>query len=119
MAQGKPYTLKSGKGSTNYGKQVQVVTDNKGERYPLSVLEFNPDKVKLHPTQKPLNMFEYFIKTYTNENELVLDNCIGSGTTAIACMQTNRNFIGIELEPKYVEIANKRIKEFTQQQQLV
>jgi site-specific DNA-methyltransferase (adenine-specific) len=73
----------------------------------------------LHPTQKPVALFEYLIKTYTNEGELVLDNCIGSGTTAIACMQTNRNFIGIELEPKYVDIANKRIEEFTHQLSLV
>ena len=110
MRVGKPYAIKSGKGSSNYGKQESVVTENKGERYPLSVIGFNPNK-GFHPTQKPVALFEYLIKTYTNENETVLDNCIGSGTTAIACLNTNRNFIGIEQEQKYVDIANERIAE--------
>lgn len=70
---------------------------------------------KEHPTQKPVALFEYLIKTYTNEGETVLDNCIGSGTTAIACINTGRNFIGIEKEPKYVDISNKRIKEAREQ----
>ena len=65
--------------------------------------------------KKPVELFEYLIKTYTNEGDLVLDNCIGSGTTAIAAMNTNRNYIGIEKEQKYVDIANKRIKESKQQ----
>ena len=65
----------------------------------------------MHPTQKPVPLLEYLIKTYTNEGETVLDNCIGSGTTAIACMNTSRNFIGFEMDQKYYEIANKRIKE--------
>jgi site-specific DNA-methyltransferase (adenine-specific) len=68
---------------------------------------------KEHPTQKPVALFEYLIKTYTNEGELVLDNCAGSGTTAIACLRTNRNYILIEQETKYCDIANKRIAEFT------
>jgi site-specific DNA-methyltransferase (adenine-specific) len=82
-------------------------------RYPRNVIYFNKEhrKQRYHPTQKPVALFEYLIKTYTNENELVLDNCIGSGTTAIACMQTNRNFIGMELEPKYCEIAIQRLNE--------
>ena len=79
--------------------------------YPKSILEFGSENGKLHPTQKPVALFEYLIKTYTNENELVLDNCIGSGTTAIACINTNRNFIGIEKDDKYFEIAKKRIEE--------
>ncbi len=92
--------------------------------YPKSILTFripiNLDKDgNLHPTQKPVALFGYLIKTYTNGGELVLDNCIGSGTTAIACMQTNRNFIGIEIEPKYVEIANKRIEDFYKQECLL
>ncbi len=90
--------------------------------YPVNILEI-PNcankKENNHPTQKPVALFEYLIKTYTNENELVLDNCIGSGTTAIACLETNRNFIGMELEPKYVDIANKRIEEYTKQLTLV
>lgn len=76
--------------------------------YPINILEFaNEDG--LHPTQKPVALLEYLIKTYTNEGETVLDNCMGSGSTGVACMNTNRNFIGIELDEKYFEIAKERI----------
>lgn len=78
--------------------------------YPNSVKRFNMQR-GLHPTQKPVALFEYLIKTYTNEGETVLDNTIGSGTTAVAAIITGRNFIGIEREPEYIEIANKRIEE--------
>ena len=78
--------------------------------YPTNVLEFNTD-IGLHPTQKPVALFEYLIKTYTNEGETVLDNCMGSGTTGVACKNLNRNFIGIELDPEYFKIAEKRINE--------
>ena len=64
---------------------------------------------KVHQTQKPVALFEYLIKTYTNENETVLDNCMGSGTTAIACLNTNRNYIGFELDETYFNLANERI----------
>ena len=64
---------------------------------------------KVHPTQKPVALFEYLIRTYTNENETILDNCMGSGTTAIACINTNRNFIGFELDENYFDLANERI----------
>jgi len=86
-------------------------------RYPSSIQYFNNrDKDRgMHPTQKPVALFEYLIKTYTNEGDLVLDNCIGSGTTAIACIKANRRFIGMELEQKYVDIANKRIGEVKQE----
>jgi site-specific DNA-methyltransferase (adenine-specific) len=81
-----------------------------GENYPKNILEFPSEINKtVHPTQKPVALFEYLIKTYTNEGDLVLDNCIGSGTTAIAAINTKRNFIGIEKEQKYVDIANERI----------
>ena len=84
------------------------------ERYPTSILKFNTEKNKSkHPTQKPVKLFEYLIKTYSNEGDLILDNCIGSGTTAIACKRTNRRFIGIEKEQKYVDIANKRLSQQT------
>ena len=90
------------------------------ERYPTSIIKFNTEKNKSqHPTQKPIKLFEYLIKTYTNEEDLVLDNCIGSGTTAIACLNTNRNFIGFELEKKYVDIANKRLKLYSEQKKSV
>ena len=78
--------------------------------YPKSVLKINRDRQKdAHPTQKPVALFEYLIKTYTNEGDLVLDNCAGSGTTGVACKNLNRNFILIEKEPKYIEIINKRL----------
>lgn len=83
-------------------------------RYPSSVQKYNNikyDNIGLHPTQKPPKLVEYLIKTYSNENDLVLDNCMGSGTTAIACLNTNRNFIGFELDKEYFDIAQKRIQD--------
>ncbi len=80
------------------------------DRYPTSIKKFPRDNDKIHPTQKPVALFEYLIKTYTNEGETVLDNCMGSGTTAIACINTNRNFIGFELDKHYCDIANERIR---------
>lgn len=79
--------------------------------YPRNYLFFSQNtKVKyVHPTQKPVALFEYLIKTYTNEGETVLDNTMGSGTTGVACVNTNRNFIGIEMDEKYFEIAKNRI----------
>lgn len=79
--------------------------------YPTQVLSYGKEGKTVHPTQKPVALFEYLIKTYTNEGEVVLDNCIGSGTTAIAAINTGRFFIGIEKEKEYVDIANKRIEE--------
>ena len=82
-------------------------------RYPDSILKFSrPVSKFIHPTQKPVALFEYLIKTYTNEGNIVLDNCIGSGTTAVACLKTNRKFIGFEKEGKYYNIALKRIGKF-------
>jgi len=112
MWKSKPYiTKRQDKSySTNYGKQTCVNTIcEDGKRYPLTVQEFKYDKNKVHPTQKPVALFEYMIKTYTDEKDLVLDNCIGSGTTAVACKRTNRNFIGIETDKEYIRIANKRL----------
>jgi site-specific DNA-methyltransferase (adenine-specific) len=110
MTKGKPYV--SGKGTSGdvTGNVTKVQTENSGTRYPRSVIKVNRE-TGLHPTQKPVALFEYLIRTYTNEGEVVLDNCIGSGTTAVAAINTNRQFIGIEREPEYVEIANKRIEE--------
>ena len=89
------------------GDYVQTVGN-----YPRSILAYptEGDKKRLHPTQKPVALFEYLIKTYTNEGETVLDNCIGSGTTAIACINTKRNYIGFELDKHYCDIANERIQ---------
>jgi site-specific DNA-methyltransferase (adenine-specific) len=102
---------KKGEGSSGecYGlanKDVIVTQYN----YPKSIIPFNVAmKAEFHPTQKPVALFEYLIKTYTNEGETVLDNCMGSGTTGVACKNINRNFIGIEIDPTYFEIAKKRI----------
>lgn len=79
--------------------------------YPNNVLFFNKESKTVHPTQKPVDLLEYLIKTYTKENDIVLDSCIGSGSTGVACANTNRKFIGIELNNKYFEIAKKRISE--------
>ena len=79
--------------------------------YPNDLLNFAKDKEKLHPTQKPVELMEYLIKTYTNENETVLDFTMGSGSTGVACVNTNRNFIGIEMDDNYFNIAEKRIEE--------
>ena len=78
--------------------------------YPHTVLEYSTDMSNLHPTGKPVALVEYLIKTYTNENEVVLDNCIGSGTTAIAAINTNRGYIGYELDADYYQIAIERIR---------
>jgi len=92
-----------------------VFTENKTytEYYPKNIIEFsNASQVnKLHPTQKPVALLEYLIKTYTLEGETILDNCMGSGSTGVACINTKRNFIGIEKDDKYFEIAKKRIEE--------
>ena len=107
----KPYKCKQGRHSTNYGAYEQGhITESNGERYPIDIIKFKKDS-GLHPTQKPVELLEYLIKTYTNENETVLDNCMGSGSTGVACVNTNRNFIGYELDEKYFEIAGKRINE--------
>lgn len=111
VTQGKAYTATYSTHSSNYGKQKDnITTVNTGFRYPLSIQEFKHDKEKLHPTQKPVALFEYLIKTYSDVGETILDNCMGSGTTAVACVNTNRNFIGFETSGHYVDIANQRVE---------
>jgi DNA modification methylase len=99
----------------NNGDGIKCVDEYKNNQYyPVSIQEYgigNLRKGRLHPTQKPVALLEYLIKTYTLEGETVLDNCIGSGSTGIACLNTKRNFIGIEKDDKYFEIAKKRIEE--------
>ena len=85
------------------------VTVQKFTNYPNDVLSFDVEANPQHPTQKPVPLLEYLIKTYTREGETVLDNCMGSGSTGVACVNTRRNFIGMELDPKYFEIAKNRI----------
>ena len=88
--------------------------DSKGLKYPTTILPINRPhwrEGRFHPTQKPILLMQYLIQTYTNEGELVLDNCMGSGSTGVACMNTNRKFIGIELDENYFNIAKNRIEE--------
>lgn len=107
----KPYTCKQGATkSENYGAQTGALTVSDGERYPLTVIDFPRDRSKVHPTQKPVALMEYLIRTYTQEGETVLDNCMGSGTTGVACANTGRRFIGIEKDTKYFAIACERIE---------
>ena len=95
----------------NYGS-CDGTTIRKYTNYPTSELNYNNVfKEQLHPTQKPVELLEYLIKTYTNENEVVLDNCMGSGSTGVACLNTGRRFIGIELDKEYFEIAKQRLDE--------
>lgn len=99
------------KKTTDYGEHGLTTYDST-DRYPRDVLKFSWDKQNeaLHPTQKPITACEYFIKTYTNEGDLVLDNCMGSGSTGIACRNLGRDFIGIEVSEEYFKIAKDRIE---------
>lgn len=113
MEPGEPYKLKrKPTASKNYGKcenESEIV--NTGFRYPKTVVRFGTEKRGIHPTQKPIALMEYLIKTYTNEGMTVLNNCMGSGTTGVACKRLNRNFIGIEKDETYFKIAENRINE--------
>ena len=102
-------------GNNNYGKfasHTNPSANREGDtkKYPRQVLEFKRPHPPIFPTQKPVDLCEYLIKTYTNEGDLVLDNCMGSGSTGEACIETNRNFIGIEKDEKYFKIAKDRLK---------
>lgn len=97
--------------NNNYGKFDNVEQKKTNLKNPITVLEFkqqDPNKI-LHPTQKPLALIEYMVNTYTNKGDTVLDNTMGSGTTGVACVNTNRNFIGIEMDDNYFKIAEERI----------
>lgn len=102
---------------TNGTTMKQTETLNWGQRLPVRTICFDQEKGE-HPTQKPVALFEYLIATYTQPGEIVLDNCIGSGTSGVAAINTDRKFIGIEKEPKYVEIARKRLEQAQAQQNL-
>ena len=107
--------------SEHYGKQVGIKNYDSTERYPRSVITFSSDKQfnSLHPTQKPVALCEYLISTYTNKGDLVLDFCMGSGTTGVAAKNLGRDFIGIELDADYFEIARDRIEAATSQPSLL
>ena len=118
LTTGKPYTTNRDKRPrTNQitGTAMrETTTVNDGFRLPTRLLEFKQERGH-HPTQKPVALMEYLIRTYTNEGETVLDNCMGSGTTAVACINTNRNYIGFELDKDYYEASKKRLEEFMAQ----
>ena len=112
MEEGGAYWRDRSSGSSCYGKFLGKERYYEGGRFPRDVLKTQwrkPWGKTLHPTQKPVSICEYFIKTYSNEGDTVLDNCMGSGTTGVACVNTNRNFIGMEKDDKYFEIAKQRI----------
>jgi len=103
------YKFKNRKQSEHYKTDISKDISNRKEKmYPTSIKKFNRE-TGLHPTQKPVALFEYLIKTYSNEGDLVLDNCMGSGTTGLACKNLKRNFIGIEKDENYYKIAERRI----------
>ena len=116
MRQGDPYNKgKAHRPTEVYGSQVSTLVKNDtGLRYPRTVVYFktaeSEGKVH-HPTQKPVALFEYLIKTYSNEGDIILDSCMGAGTTGLAAFKTGRRFIGIDSDPKYVDIANQRIND--------
>jgi len=119
--EGKPYyrarQVSKGVGQYATNSLIRKPTANNGQHNPCSIIPIKGDNkldMNKHPTQKPVALFEYLIKTYTNEGDLVLDNCAGSGTTGVAAKNLKRNFILIEKEPKYVEIARERLKSVTQ-----
>ncbi|HFL3547185.1 TPA: site-specific DNA-methyltransferase [Clostridioides difficile] len=101
--------------SDNYGEQKPFMQVDTGLRYPKRIQYFNNNftRQQLHPTQKPVPLLEYLIKTYTNEGDLVLDFTMGSGSTGVACLNTNRRFVGIELDEKYFNISSKRLSEIS------
>jgi DNA modification methylase len=117
MTKGKAYDKGIRKKQTEndvYGSFKQKVIKSDGARYPRSVVYFKTAESEgqtYHKTQKPVLLVEYLVNTYSQKGQVVLDNCIGSGTTAVACINTGRNFIGIEKEAKYVDIANKRVSD--------
>ena len=120
MEPGEPYTRKSAnpegyvgrKNDHGYGLKPRTEFSNPGIRYPKSIRNVSRDfsaQQQVHPTQKPVPLLEWLIETYSNPNEVVLDNCMGSGTTGVACKNTGRQFIGIETDPEYFTLAQTRI----------
>lgn len=109
--------IKNNKGKSRNGTTIEERPSRQGEyiqkytNYPNNLLQFNSELKTVHPTQKPVDLLEHLIKTYTLENDIILDFTMGSGSTGVACMNTNRKFIGIELDTQYFEIAKNRIQD--------
>lgn len=109
---GQPYAMnRLPSRSTNYGHQVGQYVENDGRRYPLDIIKFKHDKDKIHPTQKPVDLVAYLVCTYSNTNDIVLDNCSGSGTTAVACWREKRHFICFEKDFGYWECSVQRLQD--------
>lgn len=110
---GKAYTMARHRTSTNNGSGLDraCTTVNTGGRYPTSIISASRDASRFHPTQKPVALLEWLIRTYTNSGDVILDPTMGSGTTGVACATTGRSFIGIEKDAQYFEVASKRIAE--------
>lgn len=97
---------------TNYNKHNKNVAESKdGRRLPTSILRFNRVERPQHPTQKPVDLCSWLIETYTNPGQVIMDNCMGSGTTAIACVETKRSFVGFEMDEKYYKVSKERVME--------
>lgn len=121
FTQGKPYKMtNNSKGTSNYGKYKNIGIESDGRRYPVDVLDFkgvnngfpvNGIGNTIHPTQKPVELICYLVMTYSNQGDTILDNCMGGGTTAIACIREKRHFIGFELNKEYFDKSLERIKE--------
>ena len=120
MEVGEPYARKSKnpegyvgrKNDHGYGMKPRTEFENKGTRYPKSILNISRDfsaQQQVHPTQKPVPLCEWLVRTYSNEGDTVLDNCMGSGSTGVACVNTNRRFIGMEMNDEYFDICQERI----------
>ena len=126
FSEGKPYTCTSGQQKSTtavaaHGDTSTIggfKTENDGKRYPKNLIKFNRDKDKIHPTQKPVALLEYLVKTYTNEAEVVLDNCSGSGTLAVACHNTKRHYICMEKDENYYNLSVERIKKLRMKKRL-
>ena len=130
---GKPYKSKNRKGSWSKGSGIFYDKNSlhlsskpnpTGKRFPVQTIKFSNDHInsqhkRLHPTQKPVPLLKYLIRTYTDKHDLVLDNCMGSGSTGVACKQLNRNFIGMELNKHYFNVAKKRINSVSKPKELV
>jgi DNA modification methylase len=109
MTPTKRTVVKRGANALHYGSHANVTSDNNGKAYPRTVIYCSGES-GLHPTQKPVDLLRYFVRTYTNKGETVLDFCMGSGSTSVACIEEGRDFIGIEKDAEYFEVARKRIE---------
>lgn len=116
FTEGKPYTRREGSGDRKVSgfhrnNIKKTAIENTGKRYPTTIIKYsNSNHNRLHPTEKNVELLEWIIKTYTNKEEIILDNCMGSGSTGIACINTDRRFIGIEKDDKYFKIAKERME---------